>query len=194
MVTVYEDFDEAERDLRAAAETGGPQAMVILASQLAEIRPERAEEAEHWFRRAAEAGDADAMRQLGAFLAGRPGREDEAETWLRRAIEAGSSAACLDLADLCEDRARFPETEQLRVLAGEAGFAQAYHAMATMLLGIPGREGEAEAWFRRAAAAGFEQAVHDLGVMLLGVAGRGEEGRALLREYRGDDYSDADYG
>lgn len=49
-------------------------------------------EAETWFRRAAEAGHAEAMANLGLLL-GERGEEDEAEVWLSRADAVGAAVA-----------------------------------------------------------------------------------------------------
>jgi TPR repeat protein len=41
-----------------------------------------------WYRKAADAGDADAMFNLGAMLA-EQGEEDQAVQWYRKAADAG---------------------------------------------------------------------------------------------------------
>ena len=46
------------------------------------------DQAEQWYRKAADAGDADAMFNLGALLA-EQGEEDQAEQWYRKAADAG---------------------------------------------------------------------------------------------------------
>jgi TPR repeat protein len=45
------------------------------------------DQAMQWYRRAADAGDADAMHNLGALL-GEQGEEDQAEQWYRKAADA----------------------------------------------------------------------------------------------------------
>ena len=45
------------------------------------------DQAEQWYRKAADAGDADAMVNLGALLAER-GEEDQAGQWYRKAADA----------------------------------------------------------------------------------------------------------
>jgi tetratricopeptide (TPR) repeat protein len=47
----------------------------------------RQDQAEQWYRKAADAGDADAMVNLGALLAER-GEEDQAGQWYRKAADA----------------------------------------------------------------------------------------------------------
>ncbi len=50
------------------------------------------EEAERWFRQAAEAGDRGAQSNLGVLLAA-GGQTEEAERWLRRAADGGDPTA-----------------------------------------------------------------------------------------------------
>ncbi|MGV9336620.1 tetratricopeptide repeat protein [Nocardia sp. NPDC003726] len=54
------------------------------------------DEAELWYRRAVEAGNRDAMNNLGVLLAER-GDLGEAELWYRRAAEAGNRDAMNNL-------------------------------------------------------------------------------------------------
>ncbi len=61
----------------------------------------RREDAEPWIRRAAEAGNADAMTLLAALLL-ECDRREEAEQLLRRAAEAGNPGAMVTLGDLSE--------------------------------------------------------------------------------------------
>jgi TPR repeat protein len=46
------------------------------------------DQSEQWYRKAADAGDADAMVSLGALLR-KQGEEDQAEQWYRKAADAG---------------------------------------------------------------------------------------------------------
>jgi TPR repeat protein len=61
---------------------------------LGELLHDRGEldDAEAWYRRAADAGDSDAMDKLGVLLHDR-GELDEAEVWWRRAAEADDTNA-----------------------------------------------------------------------------------------------------
>ena len=59
------------------------------------------QEAEQWFRRAAEAGDTDAMNNIGVVLEQRE-QLLEAEQWHRRAIDAGDNEAIDDVRLLLE--------------------------------------------------------------------------------------------
>jgi TPR repeat protein len=46
------------------------------------------DQAEQWYRKAADAGSTDAMSTLGALL-WKQGKEDQAEQWYRKAADAG---------------------------------------------------------------------------------------------------------
>ena len=71
------DAYEAARGDQARAGSG----RVLLGEQ------GRQDQAEQWYRKAADAGDADAMVNLGALLAER-GEEDQAGQWYRKAADA----------------------------------------------------------------------------------------------------------
>jgi tetratricopeptide (TPR) repeat protein len=71
------DAYEAARGDQARAGSG----RVLLGEQ------GKQDQAEQWYRKAADAGDADAMVNLGALLAER-GEEDQADQWYRKAADA----------------------------------------------------------------------------------------------------------
>lgn len=131
----------AERDRRAAAESGDAEAMADLGRVLS-LREDP--EAEVWLRRAAQAGDARGMSllalQLGAGSA-------EAREWGRRAAGSADPRARYNLALLCEDTA---EAERWYLAAAEAGAPPAMVALGDILLDRDDETG-AERWFRRAA-------------------------------------------
>jgi len=75
---------------------------------LVEYQRGELDEAQTWYRRAAEAGHSEAMFNLGALLRGR-GESDEAETWYRRAAATGHNGAKLSLTRLLERRSESEE-------------------------------------------------------------------------------------
>ncbi|MEU8374125.1 tetratricopeptide repeat protein, partial [Micromonospora sp. NPDC048894] len=66
-------------------------------------RGDSQEEAEQWYRRAADTGHTDAMYNLGILLEQR-GSQDEAEQWYRRAAGTGHRPAMSNLRALLEQR------------------------------------------------------------------------------------------
>jgi TPR repeat protein len=58
--------------------------------------PENPEEAYRWYRKAAEAGDPDAMWMTGACIESRYGVADAALDWYERAAAAGNENAAKD--------------------------------------------------------------------------------------------------
>ncbi|MFF0747100.1 tetratricopeptide repeat protein [Streptomyces sp. NPDC004111] len=132
----------------------------------------RLEEAERWYHRAAEAGQADAANNLGVLFA-QAGRVAEAEQWLRRAVDAGGAVASHNLGLLFAQAGRVEEAEQWLRRAAEAGNADAANDLG-LLFAQAGRVEEAEQWLRRAAEAGNADALYILG-LLFAKAGRLEE-------------------
>ena len=53
-----------------------------------------------WYRKAAEAGDADGMYMTGWCIENHYGTEDQALEWYRRALENGNEDAAEDIARL----------------------------------------------------------------------------------------------
>ena len=119
---------------------------------------------EHAFRKAAEAGDSEAMFTLGVLLDDR-GESGQAETWWRRAAEAGHSGAMFNLGVLLDDRGESGEAETWFRRAAEAGDSGAMNNLG-VLLELRGKSGQAETWFRRAAEAGDSEPMLSLGVLL----------------------------
>ena len=166
----------AEQAFGKAAEAGDGEAMSHLGVLLQ--RRGRLEEAEAWYRRAAnashaEAGGREVMTHLGVLLQ-RRGRLEEAEAWYRRAAKARDREAMTHLGVLLQRRGRPEEAEAWYRRAASAGHGEAMHRLG-VLLQQWGRLEEAETWYRRMAQAGDGRAMHDLGV-LLGL--RGELGEA----------------
>lgn len=141
-------------------------------------------------RRAADAGDAEAMRERGArLMAAR--RDEEAEVWLRRAVEAGDAGAVVLLSDLLHSSGRTDEEERLlRDALGDAnepgGETDGDRAAVMVVLGgllvASDRAAEAERWYRRAIEAGEPDglAMYALGDLLV-AAGREDEGESWYR-------------
>ena len=145
-----EDYDEAVRWYRKAAEQGNGGAMYKLGECYKYGRgvEEDYDEAVRWYRKAAEQGNADAMCKLGeCYKYGRGVEEDydEAVRWYRKAAELGHDGA--------EDMIRFPELEK----AAKQGDANAMYELGRCYIGGKGvRQDEAEGyrWYHKAAEQG----------------------------------------
>lgn len=123
----------------------------------------------HW-RKAAEAGVAEAAYRLGIALAGKPGEAGEGVEWLRRAAGSGEPAVAAEAA--CA----------LGNLYAKGG------------AGIQADMPEAVRWYERAALGGDARAQLVYAIMLLGgreVAKDPERGMAMLRMAAGQDYPQA---
>jgi TPR repeat protein len=112
---------------------------------------------ESWLRREAEAGDTDAMNNLGNLLRER-GHPDEAEPWLRRAAGNGHVGAIYNLGVLCAETGRVDEAERWWRRAARIGDTAAMASLGEVL-SDSGRDAEAVQWYRQAAAGGDEDAV-----------------------------------
>ncbi|MEU8776499.1 tetratricopeptide repeat protein [Streptomyces sp. NPDC048606] len=130
-------------------------------------------------RRAAAAGDTDAMFNL-ALLLTEAGRIEEAETWYRRAAGAGNAGAMNNLGMLLEDAGRTDEAETWYHKAADTGNFNAMHNLG-LLLTDAGRTDEAETWYRKAIDAGNTGAMHGLGLLLAGT-GRTDEAETWYRK------------
>ncbi|MGV9336619.1 tetratricopeptide repeat protein, partial [Nocardia sp. NPDC003726] len=109
------------------------------------------------FRKAAEAGNRDAMSNLGVLLKQR-GDIDEAELWYRKAVEAGNPGALFNLGNLLKQRGDIDEAELWYRRAVEAGNRDAMSNLGN-LLKQRGDIDEAELWYRRAVEAGNRDAM-----------------------------------
>jgi TPR repeat protein len=147
---------EAEPLLRLAAEAGLESRAAWTLARVLE-RLNRSEEAETWYRKAAEAGDTEAMVLLGLLLA-RRGQTREAERWLRKAADAGEASALGPLGSWLLEGGRATEAEPLLLRAAEGGDVVAMMNLGHMY-GGQGRMDEVERWVRRAAEAGDPDAV-----------------------------------
>jgi tetratricopeptide (TPR) repeat protein len=122
------------------------------------------DEAEPWYRRAAEAGNTYAMTNLGILLNER-GDTDEAEVWYRRASEVGHVTAMYGLGILLKNRGDLDEAEAWHRRATEAGSTDSMFSLGVLFY-EKGNLDEAEAWYRRAAEAGHIWAMDNLGQLL----------------------------
>ncbi|MFD3836608.1 tetratricopeptide repeat protein [Streptomyces sp. NPDC058642] len=123
-----------------------------------EVVARRAGEA---FRSAADAGDSQAMFELGR-LGESLGRNAEAEGWFRRAAEAGQTEAAGRLGRLFVERGEAKDAAPFLEAAAEAGDAGAATLLAKVLLEQAGQ------WLRVGAAGHDLEAYHLLGDLHLG--------------------------
>ena len=144
-------------------------------------------EAESELRRLVEAGDADAMCNLGVLLA-QTERPDEAEAWLVRAARTGDLDSMSNLGNLLRLQGRREDAGRWLRRAAEQD-----HPLALFNLGVWLEDGgdvvAAEELYRRAADAGDTNAMTNLGVLLID-SGRLERAEEWLR--RGAEAGDAD--
>jgi TPR repeat protein len=158
-------LEEGEAWLRRAVDsTHGESAEPYYSLGQVLQRRGNAAEAEHWYRKAAEAGIPDAAHSL-AWLLNQGGRTGEAERWYRQAAEAGITDAMARLAGLLKDAGDTAGAEtwyRRAVAGGDAGSA----TLLGFLVWESGRDEEAAGWFRQAAAAGDEHAMNALDLLL----------------------------
>ncbi|CAM3464577.1 protein kinase domain-containing protein [Stackebrandtia soli] len=121
------------------------------------------DEAEKWFRKAAEAGHTGAMVDLGLLVWERD--IDSAEGWFRKAADAGEKWAMFNLGILLRDRGDLDDAEEWYRKAADAGHTGAMHNLG-LLLRDRGDLDDAEEWLRRASDAGNTGAMQSLGRLL----------------------------
>ncbi|WP_370964710.1 tetratricopeptide repeat protein [Amycolatopsis sp. cg9] len=122
------------------------------------------EVAELAWRKAAEAGNCDAMNNLGLLLQNKL-ELTEAECWYRQAVEIGNVEAMNNLAALLQKRGGSIEAEHWYLQAAEAGLSGAMSNLGA-LLQKQQKFTEAERWYGQAARAGHPSAMNFLGVLL----------------------------
>ncbi|WP_258017896.1 hypothetical protein [Streptomyces noursei] len=118
------------------------------------------EEAERWFRRAAEAREPRSAGRLGRLLAGR-GESRAAEPFLETAAEAGDAEAATLLGKLLRARAR-----HWLAVGEQGGSPEAAHLLGDLLFGSGDKDG-ASASYRKAIAAGYAQVAASYAALLL---------------------------
>lgn len=172
--------DEQLARLRDAASGGDVAAMFLLGTyyrygpDLTGAAGEKnLDQALHWYRLAAEKGEAHAMTALG-FLQQSARNLGEAESWFRKAAETGDAVAMYALSQLLAPRAKnwsAIEVERLRWLrrAAEKGEMMAAFDLGEMYLkgsdGVSADPVEAAKWYRKAADKGLPHAMVQLGVL-----------------------------
>jgi TPR repeat protein/DNA-binding XRE family transcriptional regulator len=169
-------------ELLSVARRGDPRAMYELAQLFR--KNGRPDEAERWFRRAAEAGHPGALFNLGN-LAYEDRRHREAEHWLTEAADAGHPIAPYVLAKLL--RIEHPQlAEQWLRRAADAGNRDAMYDLWLLHKEDPD-PGQAEQWLRRAANYGHRRALSDLSDL---VTERGPEKEAIRWLHRAAEEGD----
>jgi hypothetical protein len=126
-----------------------------------------ADQAEQRYRRAAGAGDRDAMAHLGFLLAQRE-ESGEAEYWYRKAAAAGNTHAMNNLAILLAGQGHSGEAEhwyRKAIGSGGSGVAGATFNLGS-LYETQENSRQAEQWYRTAAAMGHTAAMTSLGALL----------------------------
>ncbi|WP_406119689.1 tetratricopeptide repeat protein [Streptomyces anulatus] len=135
--------------------------------------------AESFYRRAAEAGSADALNNLGLLL-GRASRQEDAEHVFRQAADTGHAEAMCNLGALLANSGRAEEAERFFRMAADTGHVDATANLGILLDGT-GRTDEAEHFFRLAANTGHPRALNNLGI-LLDDTGRADEAESTYRQ------------
>jgi TPR repeat protein/DNA-binding XRE family transcriptional regulator len=162
--------------LRLQANGGEPMAMFKLGRLLK--KSGRTDEAEQWFRRAADYDHPGALFNLGRLFH-ESGQLDKAEAWFRRAAEAGHPDAMLSLWELVRASGRTEEAERWLRCAADTGHPNALFKFA-LLVQESGRTEEAQHWLRLAADAGNRDALFRLGKMVQ-ESGQTDEAERWLR-------------
>lgn len=174
-------------ELLPVARRGDPRAMYEL-GRLFRTNG-RPDEAERWYRRAAEAGHPGALFNLGN-LAYEDGRHREAEHWLTEAADAGHPTAPYVLAKLLRgEDAHLAETWFRK--AADVGNRDAMYEL--WLLHRDGSDPEqAEQWLRRAANYSHRRALSDLSQLVAerAVTDRGSEKEAIRWLHRAAEEGD----
>lgn len=117
-----------------------------------------------YYRRAADKGDAEAMRMLWLTLKMRRETDAESKVWLRKAAEAGNAEAMIDLANQLTDREGKTgdpvDAAKWLTRAADAGDRKAMNMLSSALAsgshGLAKDAEQAKAWRAKAEAATFE--------------------------------------
>jgi hypothetical protein len=126
--------------------------------------PSSADEAEFWYRRAAEGGDVAAMVELGSVLRRRK-EYDEAGRWYHQAADRGSIGALSNLGMLHHERGELDDAERWYRKAIDAGVRPALANLGALYQDRKQLD-EAESWYRQAADAGFAGGMERLAALL----------------------------
>ena len=173
---VNQNFDEAVKWYRAAAEQGYAAAQCNLGSDYYNGTgvTQNFDEAVRWFRKAAEQGYADAQFRLGVCYENGTGvTQDlvEAVRWYRAAAEQGLSTAQCNLG-ICYEYGTGVAKDPVEAVRWYRAAAEQGHAQAQFNLGVCYKYGtgvaknlvEAVKWYRKAAEQGYADAQCNLGV------------------------------
>lgn len=153
-------FREAELKWMKAAEAGHLESATLVGSSLLNRGESSGKE---WLLRAANAGQVDAMNNLGALLVGQ-GNTSDAEPWYRRAAMEGNLAAAYNLGVILLRSNRASEAERWLTLAANGGDPDAACALGNILY-KKGSLKAAEDWLRLSADQGCAEAAYNLGVL-----------------------------
>lgn len=169
------DYEHAATAYQEAAELGDADAMVNLANLLSDELGEPVA-AEHWYRRAVDAGSAIAAENLGLMCTDQ-GRLDDARELFRLATERGSTGGYAGLAKIEVDRGEFERARVLLEIALMEHDVYAYAPLGEVLL-LMDRAQEAEDRLREGTDRGAPGAATVL-AWLLRETGREDEAAAL---------------
>ncbi|HXU33603.1 MAG TPA: secretin and TonB N-terminal domain-containing protein [Thermoanaerobaculia bacterium] len=172
-------------ELRTAAKSGKPQALLDLADELAygaDSTPEQKTESATWYRRAAEKGSADGQHHLGLLLwngEGMAKNQVEAVQWFRRAADQGQASSQFWLGSSYEFGEGGLPTDPAEAAkwyrrAADQGNAEAQSSLGALYAygsGVAQDDAEAVRWFKKAADQKNPSGEHSLGEMY--AAGRG---------------------
>jgi len=157
-----EGTGDLERARQAAAD-GGPVEMVDL-GRLLKANGDL-DEAEEWYRRAAEAGSTTAMFNLGHLFENDRDDPIGAETWYRRGAEAGNAMAMNGLGVCLNNQGDVGAAEAWYRRAAETGNIDAMKNLG-ILFDEAGDVSGSESWYRRAAEAGNRESMTYIGYLL----------------------------
>jgi len=152
------DYENAELLIQRAAARGHLAAMTWLGTLLSDRGDPVGE---RWTRRAAEAGQPDAMNNLGLSSEKR-GEDAEAERWFLRAARLNNVTAAYNLGSLFYRTGRRNDAKEWLAIASEAGDPDAACNLGKLFYDDNDLQA-AEKWFRVGAEAGQAQAAHNLG-------------------------------
>ena len=153
--------------LQDALANGQAAAVTAFAASLGgQAGPEQQdEEAERWFRHAADAGDPRAMGIVGTILAER-GDASGAKHWHHEAAERGNTAAMTNLGVLHAHSGDVDAAELWFGRAAEAGAPEGAYNLGLLYQRQGGRDGDTERLFREAAGTGDAPARTALALLL----------------------------
>jgi len=167
--------DDAESLYRIAIEQGSPKATVNLGVLLIDGTDAKKKEAISLFLRAADAGDASGMRNMGyvnAIGLGIPANKKEAVKWYTMSAEKGNAKAQCNLAVILRHgkhiRRNYSEALKWNQMSAEAGYSRAQANLALMYMNGEGTErdhSKAFHWYGEAAKNGSSRGMYNLSLM-----------------------------